>query len=160
MQITLNTALKRKKRVLGWMTKVSTKIKIHNSRQIVEGDESPKVNIDDLLKEHEALTAHLIELKTAIAIANAPIQSSIFKLSELKSGATMLAQMATREGKFPSRYGMGEVQMFDIFEAQIKEEEVEGMQESIADAIECTQEALEKHNATTIIEIEDYKYNP
>lgn len=117
-----------------------------SSNSIIKGNPR-KYSTIQLLKEAETKTAELIELKTKIHLANSPVYSKIFKLSELKSRAKFISAIPTDEGKTSSRYGteseMMEVEM-DVI--QMKE-----FVKKIEEEIERIQEELDVHNAVTEI---------
>jgi hypothetical protein len=90
----------------------------------------------------------LVELKTKIHLANAPVYGKIFRMSELKSQLSNLRQLDCVDGKHFDRYGRGEAV---IKTAEISVLERDEMVLKIEEEIERLQEELDEHNATTSI---------
>jgi uncharacterized protein (DUF2237 family) len=58
-----------------------------------------RYSVQDALDKAAEITAELIELKTRIHLANAPVYSKIFRMAELKGRIKELKKVPTDEGK-------------------------------------------------------------
>jgi len=140
----IKKALKLKNKLTGEIKELISLASSNNS--IIQGNPR-KYSTGKLLEEAEEKTNELVELKTKIHLANAPVYSKIFKLSELKSRAKFIAAIPTDEGKTSSRYGT---------ESEVMEVEIDVVQKKlqvkkIEEEIEKIQEELDVHNAITEI---------
>ena len=142
----IKQALKHKKKLASKINQEFVKLSTYNS---VEAGSNriydPKQTMQNWLKMNE----ELIELKTKIHRANAPVYGKIFKMSELKSQITFLKQLDCTEGKYTERYRMSETPL--IKETVIGRLERDHMILSMEEEIEKIQEELDYHNANTFI---------
>lgn len=143
----LTKALKHKKKLVKQVDEAFIRFQKYNSQ--------PKENVDkgyDPLMAYEnwiKLTNQLIELKTKIHNANAPIVSKIFRLGELKNLVSRLRNVDTRSGLVrENRYSDNEpveyVACIDLF---AKDNQIELWEQEI----ETIQEEIEAFNAITKI---------
>ena len=95
MKVTLAKALKLKNRFANKLQDVSRNIVTYNS--VIEGLERP-LDVNALMEKRGKLVDALINLKTAINVANAPIQSTIYLMSELKSDVVFLNGLDSSDG--------------------------------------------------------------
>jgi hypothetical protein len=93
------------------------------------------------------ITAELIELKTRIHLANAPVYSKIFRMAELKGRIKELRKVPTDEGKHEGRYGSAPSEK----EVEINIAQLDGFVATLESLIEEIQAELDVHNATTTI---------
>jgi hypothetical protein len=94
------------------------------------------------------MSEELVELKTKLHLANAPVYGKIFRMSELKSQLSNLKQLDCVDGKHFDRYGRGEAV---VKTAKISVLEKDQLVLTIEEEIERLQEELDEHNATTSI---------
>ena len=96
MKVTLAKALKLKNRFASKLGEVSRDVLAHNS--VVDGQDRP-VDVNVLIDKRSRLAEGLISLKTAINMANQPVQSTIYLLAELKGELVFLREIDTTSGK-------------------------------------------------------------
>lgn len=140
----LTKALKTKKKLVKQADEFYNRFASSNS--IEDGSEqsySPEEYYDKWL----AKTEELIELKTKIQLANAPIAHKIFKLGELKSQAAKLKRVDTKEGIQRDRYSDKAI----TYTAWMKQLAKDEMVEELEEQIETLQEEIEAFNALTKI---------
>jgi hypothetical protein len=98
--ITLARALKVKNRLAGLVSKLDGEIKTYNSAQ--QGAEHHDVR--EFYRRRKAIVSHLVALKSAITLANAPVQAVIYELAELKALIALLNSLDTKHGTFVEGY--------------------------------------------------------
>lgn len=163
MKVTLAKALVVKNRLVNDITTLKEKIKRANAvtyhTKTLENIPEPRFNYDirELLNEFALLQEKFIVTKTAISLANKDPQqqSRIFGLSELKNFLSAIKEIPCADGENygGGRYGDGE--MYTITRVQIKEQEKEDLVKQTQQQIDAIQEAMEKFNWGTEIEIPD-----
>jgi predicted SPOUT superfamily RNA methylase MTH1 len=121
---------------------------LHKENCVVVGavrNYDPKIQLQELFDD----VYKLVELKTAIHLANAEVYEKIFKMSELKNLCKILKGIDTKEGVVHhSRYG--ESSMVN-YESIIKNQDKVAMIESLENEIEELQDELDAHNASRLI---------
>lgn len=148
-QITITRALKLKNKLLSEINKEWMKVSNYNSN--VYGATWP-YDIEACYKRWEELKGKLVELKTKIHLANAPVYEVIFAMSEMKESAKLLNALVCQEGTIVDRYGRNETPLTyaTVITLAMKEERIAFLEKKI----EEMQEILEEHNASTKIEFE------
>jgi hypothetical protein len=139
----LTKALKHKKKLVKQADDMYIRFSKFNSNQ----KDSVGYDPEQAYNEWVRLTNDLINLKTKIHIANAGIADKIFKLGELKSMATKLRSIDTKEGIVKDRYSdvtIEYVAYMNLFDRDTKVKELE-------EQIETLQEEIEAYNALTMI---------
>jgi adenine C2-methylase RlmN of 23S rRNA A2503 and tRNA A37 len=139
----LTKALKHKKKLVKQADDMYVRFSKFNSNQ----KDSVGYDPEQAYNEWVRLTNDLINLKTKIHIANAGIADKIFKLGELKSMATKLRGIDTKEGIVKDRYSdvtIEYVAYMNLFDRDTKVKELE-------EQIETLQEEIEAYNALTMI---------
>ena len=139
----LTKALKHKKKLVKQIDEMYIRFSKFNSNQ----KDSVGYDPEQAYNEWVRLTNDLINLKTKIHIANAGIADKIFKLGELKSMATKLRSIDTKEGIVKDRYSdvtIEYVAYMNLFDRDTKVKELE-------EQIETLQEEIEAYNALTMI---------
>jgi hypothetical protein len=139
----LTKALKHKKKLVKQADDMYIRFSKFNSSQ----KDSVGYDPEQAYNEWVRLTNDLINLKTKIHIANAGIADKIFKLGELKSMATKLRGIDTKEGIVKDRYSdvtIEYVAYMNLFDRDTKVKELE-------EQIETLQEEIEAYNALTMI---------
>jgi hypothetical protein len=106
-----------------------------------------RYSVQDALDKAAEITAELIELKTRIHLANAPVYSKIFRMAELKGRIKELRKVPTDEGKHEGRYGSAPSEK----EVEINIAQLDGFVVTLETSIEEIQSELDVHNATTNI---------
>jgi len=138
-------ALKQKKKLATKMNQEFVRVNMYNS---VEEGATRVYDVKESMQNWLKMIDELVELKTKIHLANVPVYSKIFRMSELKSQLSNLKQLDCVDGKHFDRYGRGEAV---IKTAEISVLERDEMVLKIEEEIERLQEELDEHNATTSI---------
>lgn len=148
-QININRALKLKNKLVSEINKEWMKISNYNSN--VSGATWP-YDIEACYKRWEELKGKLVDLKTKIHLANAPVYEVIFAMSEMKESAKLLNALVCQEGTVVDRYGRNEtlLEYVTVITLAMKEERIAFLEKKI----EELQEVLEEHNVSTKIEFE------
>ena len=138
-------ALKYKKKLATKMNQEFVRVNMYNS---VEEGTTRVYDVKEAMQNWLKMGEELVELKTKIHLANAPVYDKIFRMSELKSQLSNLRQLDCVDGKHFDRYGRGEAV---VKTAEINVLEKDQMISKIEEEIERLQEELDEHNATTSI---------
>lgn len=138
-------ALKYKKKLASKMNQEFSKVQMYNS---VEEGSTRVYDVVESMRNWLTMSEELVELKTKLHLANAPVYGKIFRMSELKSQLSNLKQLDCVDGKHFDRYGRGEAV---VKTAKINVLEKDQMVLTIEEEIERLQEELDEHNATTSI---------
>jgi hypothetical protein len=105
----------------------------------------PHTQLTVLINETESL----VNLKTAIHLANVEVYSKIFRMSELKNLCKIVKSIDTKEGiVHHARYG--ESSMIN-YESAIKNQEKIALLEKLEQEIENLQDELDAHNVSKVI---------
>jgi hypothetical protein len=94
--ITLAKALKVKNRLAGLVARLDSEIRSYNSVQ----ETAEQHDVRELYRRRKAMVRHLVDLKAAVTLANAPVQPLIYELAELKALIALLNSLNTKHGKF------------------------------------------------------------
>jgi hypothetical protein len=138
-------ALKYKKKLASKMNQEFSKVQMYNS---VEEGSTRVYDVVESMRNWLTMSEELVELKTKLHLANAPVYGKIFRMSELKSQLSNLKQLDCVDGKHFDRYGRGEA---IVKTAKISVLEKDQLVLKIEEEIERLQEELDEHNATTSI---------
>jgi hypothetical protein len=138
-------ALKYKKKLASKMNQEFSKVQMYNS---VEEGSARVYDVVESMRNWLTMSEELVELKTKLHLANAPVYGKIFRMSELKSQLSNLKQLDCVDGKHFDRYGRGEAV---VKTAKISVLEKDQLVLTIEEEIERLQEELDEHNATTSI---------
>jgi len=138
-------ALKYKKKLATKMNQEFVRVNMYNS---VEEGATRVYDVKEAMQNWLKMGEELVELKTKIHLANAPVYGKIFRMSELKSQLSNLRQLDCVDGKHFDRYGRGEAV---VKTAEISVLDKDQMVSKIEEEIERLQEELDEHNATTSI---------
>jgi hypothetical protein len=142
--MTIKQALKEKNRLAKEIHDLYAKAQQFNS---IERGNTRKYEIAGLLDQARKLTNKLVELKTQIHLANAPVYHLIFALSELKNSVKELKMISTEEGKVTGRYAQTE----SFKEVEIDEVAKDRLVKELEVEIDGIQDQLDTHNAITEI---------
>jgi len=99
--MTINEALKRKNKLVSEIDKQATIAMKYNS---MAADATRRYSAKTAAESMEKLTHELVELKTKIHIANAPVYSKIFEISELKNLIKKYRGISSDEGLVTHRW--------------------------------------------------------
>lgn len=143
----LYQALKLKNKLAGELVQLQQTIQSKNSR--VKGEET-LFKLGEILLQLRQTRVKLIELKTAIHFANAPIQSKIFELAEMKSSVKFWNGVSTKTGKESDRWTKEIVE----YESHFNEIQVLEFKKQLEKSISILQEDLDVFNHETEISFE------
>lgn len=140
-------ALKAKNRIVKRVNDLHRRIQAHNV--VTKGTERPfdlQAAMSDLNKEVEKL----IQIKTAISTANAPIQEKIFRLAELRGHVSFLQSISTENPFAYAMYSTGNVVESD---AQFGAGDLAKLVEQTEAQIDALQDEIDRFNAVTEIDL-------
>jgi hypothetical protein len=143
--MTVSQALKQKNKLVVELKKQYEIAKKFNSMEV---GNPRRYSVQDALDKAAELTSQLIQLKTKIHLANAPIYADIFRMAELKGRIKELRKISTDEGKQEGRYGGTPSEK----EVEIDIAKMDSMISVLENKIEEIQSKLDFHNATTQID--------
>ena len=143
--MTIKQALKEKNKLVVEIANLYNIAKTYNS---IEEGNVRRYSVENSLTNIQDLIDKLVELKTKIHKANAPVYNKIFLMSELKTFAKQLKGISCEEGKVIERYGS--VASVKNVEINVKQRDL--MLKNIESKIESLQDDLDYHNATTSID--------
>lgn len=138
----VSQALKQKNKLA---VEVKKQYEIANKYNSQEEGNPRRYSVATALEKAQLLTTELIELKTKIHLANAPVYGKIFEMAELKGRVKQLRKIPTDEGKTTERYGSA----ISIKEVEINIAQLDVMVVELEGKIEKIQAELDYHNATT-----------
>lgn len=137
--LSLSKALKVKNRLAGRLAKVNTTIAHYNCT--VDGRRN-EVDVAELDKQRSALSAALINLKTAIYEANKGIYRAINQLGEKKGDIDFLNGLNTKHGSELSYQGT-----IVTYVSVIQKQEVDKRVKQLEKEIDDLQDQIDKYNA-------------
>lgn len=138
----IKQALKLKNKLVTQIKEQYEIAKAHNS--IEQGNPRRYSALQSINKANE-LSIELVELKTKIHLANAPVYDLIFQMSELKNQIKQLKSIPVDEGKVTERYGS----ITTIKEVELNIAERDNLVKGLELQIEELQDKLDTHNAIT-----------
>ena len=143
--MTVKQALKEKNKLV---TEIKSLYDIARNYNSIEEGNPRRYSVNGSLQRAQELTTKLVELKSKIHRANAPVYDKIFLMAELKMRAKLIKSMGCEEGKTTERYGS----IVSIKEVEINVAQKDQMVKDIELQIEKLQDELDVHNATTKID--------
>ena len=144
--INLSRALKLKNRVVHRLAQLDSLIAGENSNL----DENQQYDIRKLYQDRLVLAEQLVQLKTALTVANRPIQQLIFELAECKALVAMLGRVNTRHGV--SFEGMSGVKA--MYVAQFRKPDIDREVRRVEREIDRIQDELDQFNHRTQIGVD------
>ena len=142
----IKQALKYKNKLVTQIKELYEIAKAHNS---IEQGNPRRYSAREAINKAEELAVALVELKTQIHMANAPVYGLIFKMSELKNQVKQIKSIPVNEGTVTERYGS----VSTIKEVELNIVERDNLVKELENKIEAIQDALDTHNANTQIEL-------
>ena len=142
----ISKALKEKNKLIKELNMLMSKAQENNS--LLEG-KTRSYNPREIINKIKSKIHELVDLKTKISLANNPIQSKIYRLSELKSLSGNIKGMSTDDG--PKESSWRERDEMIIYTSVIKDIERDEMIQDIENEIEKIQEELDVYNHITDI---------
>jgi hypothetical protein len=144
----IKKALKEKNRLVKEIQDLQVRVTTYNSIEV--GNKRP-YSVKESLKKLDSLSNELVELKTKIHVANAPVYKHIFRLSELKSMITRIKSLDCNEGIVQDYYSRNR-ETPTVKEAEISIVERDEMVKHMENQIEEIQDILDTHNQITEIQ--------
>ena len=142
--MTIAQALKEKNKKVANMHVLWDRLNKNNS--VLEGNRRSYDPLE-LMKLIETELDALVDLKTRIHNASAPVRGQIFRMSELKNKALKMKYLNTSEGPVQDKYEGTVTRRDAVFPAEQVDKRVEAAQEEI----EAIQDVLDKFNFSTHI---------
>lgn len=143
----IRQALKEKNKLVKEIQDLYVRISQYNSVEVgAHRPYSPK----QLMEIVNQKSNELIELKTKIHLANAPVYDKIFRLSELKSTITRIKNLDCTEG-ISNDYFSRNRENPPVKTAEISIVERDEMVKHMEEQIETLQDILDTHNQNTQI---------
>jgi hypothetical protein len=143
----IKTALKKKNLLVKEILDLHTRVATYNSVEV--GNVRPYSAKESMELLHQK-SNELVELKTKIHTANAPVYKYIFRLSELKSTIARIKNLDCNEGIVQDYYSRNR-ETPAVKETEISIVERDNMVKDMETAIESIQDVLDNHNQITNI---------
>jgi hypothetical protein len=139
----LAKALKQKNQFAGEVAELKKLLAAQNSRSTKQ-----KFDYDnhEILTRLRAKLDALVQVKAAIAVANAEAYEKIFRLAELKGLVTTLDALDTKSGVFHEGANFGQSAYEVEYTAQIGKAEVDQLVAGLKAEIQALQDALDEFN--------------
>ena len=145
MSTSVKTALKRKNQLVGEIKELYELAIANNSIQV---GNPRRYSVASLLVEADEKTLELVKLKAKIHVANMPVYSKIFELSELKNSIKQIEKISVEEGKQVGGFR----QLEEIKEVEMNVLNKRSLLKAKKELVEILQEELDVHNVTTYID--------
>ena len=143
----IKQALKKKNLLVKEILDLHNRVATYNSVEV--GNVRPYSAKESMELLHQK-SNELVELKTKIHTANAPVYKYIFRLSELKSMIARIKNLDCNEGIVQDYYSRNR-ETPAVKETEISIVERDNMVKDMETAIESIQDALDNHNQITEI---------
>jgi hypothetical protein len=150
--MSLSKALKTKNRIAGELNKLQQIFNRENSRK--EGSTS-KIDRELLFNQVQTKRSDLIRIKRRITEANVGIAGTLVAMAELKAESAFLQSVNVTDGKSCEHRGFREAPIEAVFDAFLKQDDIDSKTAVITRAIDGLQDIADTFNATTIIEFEE-----
>ena len=147
----ISKALKEKNRLVGQLNKLKVIIQRENSRR---NDNVSQVDFEKTIKEFNSTQDKLVELKTAIAIATAPISEKLIQMAELKATIEFYKTIPIREGEEIVSIGYKGDSKEYTWKSFINQQKVDEAISFFEKLINTLQDQIDEYNAITQINLE------
>ena len=141
----IHKALKIKNRLAGEVTRLQDILRRENCRR---NDSTSKIDCKDVLDQLNGATRKLINVKSALAKASAPISEDLSLLAELKNQITFLKTLPIRSDKEVQFIGRNDEKLEYQWTSFIDQENLDGRINSIQQEINAIQDEIDEFNAT------------
>ncbi len=145
----LHQALKQKNRLAGEISRTQAILSRENSRR---NDNPSNIDCAATWDRIQHLSQELAKLKTAIAVANAPLYGIIHDMAELKRRIAYLAMLTTREGQELAFTGNNETITY-TWTAFLNQAAIDKETATLQQRIDSLQDECDRFNATTNISV-------
>lgn len=151
--ISLAKALKVKNRLVGELSNLQNVARQHNALP-VENREDKSVRLDKVWEDIRDVSNRIVELKSKIAVASAPITPFLVDLAETKSAITFLEGLPVKEGKEDTHigYGVNSSLKTVVWNSYINEDSKAKLIKENKNRIDTLQDQIDEFNATTKID--------
>lgn len=151
MEITLARALKLKNRLTQKLNKATLDLRRYNS---IRKEVERPIEIEKVWKEHIVLRDNLVELKTAIGLANGPILSYLYRMAEIKGELSILAALDTTNGPVvQAARGMATEDKIVEHIAYVDKKQADELTQQLSDEFDLLQGTIDIFNAQTKITV-------
>ena len=137
-------ALKAKNKLVGEIKECYRILQTQNS---IEEGNPRRYSVKKKLEDIAELTDELVQLKTRLHRANAPVYDKIFQMAEIKGIIKELKKMDVSEGKQTERYGS----VVSVKEVEMNVIERDAIIKQYEEHVEKLQNELDIHNSNTNI---------
>lgn len=153
--ISLSKALKIKNRLVGELQKLQTTAIQMNSMPLENRGKS-SVSLSEVWENIQKVSNKIVELKSKIAVATAPIAPLLVDLAETKSTISFLNGLPIKEGDEDTQIGYGVNSSLKTVQwnAFIDQKQRDELVRKNTDRIDSIQDQIDEFNATTRIEFQ------
>jgi hypothetical protein len=148
----ISKALKVKNRLAGEIVRLQNIIKRENSRR---SDNASKVNVAEEFLKLSEVRQKLISLKSAIALATAPLSEKLVRLAETKAKMNFYQSLPTQEGTEVDIYGSSREKLTYEWTAFYNRQRVDAITKEFQDSIDTLQDEVDEFNAKTQVEFSE-----
>jgi len=147
----IHKALKVKNRLVGTINTLRDVARRENSRR---DDSTSTVDMSQVISSLAAESAKLVKLKTAIALATAPISGLLVELAEAKDSANFLNTLPTRSGTELVSIGRDTVKTY-TWSAHVGRQDLDKIQSICAEEVARLQDKIDDFNAKTDVDFNE-----
>lgn len=144
----LSKALKQKNRMAGEISRVRGLIDRENSRLEKDFDE---IKIRNLFNQFNQLLLDIVELKSKIQIATAPISAKLLTLAELKGKIEFYKTLDTKSGEKTQSNFRTEKETILTYKAYYTQDDIDNLESELQEQINDLQDEIDDYNASTSI---------
>jgi hypothetical protein len=150
--ITLSKALKIKNRLLGEYKKLQDLARANNARRVDVG--STSVDLNSVWNELIILNSKIVELKSKVAVATAPIAPYLIDLAETKAMISFLSSLPVKEGNEDTSIGYGSSASIKsvTWESHLNEAHRNDLIKKQQSHLDSLQDRIDEFNAITKID--------
>ena len=145
----LAKALKLKNKLAGEIIYLKQVLKTQNTRPLKQQFDYDN---HEVMRKLRYTMERLVEVKTAIAVANVEIYEKIFRLAELKGLVAALREIEAREGTIVETRSYGSPLEIE-YRSQIKTAELDKLAAEAEEEIVALQDALDEFNAARSVQL-------
>jgi hypothetical protein len=151
--ISLAKALKIKNRLVGELSNLQSVARQHNALP-TESREEKSVNLEEIWNDIQTTSNRIVELKSKIAVATAPITPLLVDLAETKSTITFIESLPIKEGKEDTQigYGINSSLKTVVWHSYIDEAKKNRLLKENKNRIDLLQDQIDEFNAVTKID--------
>lgn len=151
--ISLAKALKIKNRLVGELANLQQTARQHNALPIESRGEK-SVRLDKVWEELQKVSNRLVELKSKIAVATAPITPLLVDLAETKGTIAFLESLPIKEGKEDTQigYGVNSSLKTVVWNSFVDEAQKSKLIKENKERIDSLQDQIDEFNAVTKID--------